>query len=239
MSILRPAPIHAGDVQNLPIIAVDMPDDAVGDPAGSTLRVNAHLGLVYIMKKAAAMRTAGETLPVVVNLSYGPHEGPHDGSDPLEGIMDLFIKAYTKTRTPLKIVLAAGNSRQSRVHASFGLARGGSQSLAWRLQPAGLTASLMEIWATGPNSQFGVKLTSPTGATIQVAKVAPLAKMTDAAGNCDRRGAVLFERPRAVAWCRSRSCVRVRSSERMESRRSPSRGLDGRRDKRSGSADAL
>ena len=41
----------ADDVQNLPIIAVDMPDDAVGDPAGSTLRVNAYLGLVFIMKR--------------------------------------------------------------------------------------------------------------------------------------------------------------------------------------------
>src|SRR4029453_5113477 len=56
------------DVQNQPIIAVDMPDDAVGDPSGSTLRVNAYLGLVYIMNKVAAMLTPGETLPVVVNL---------------------------------------------------------------------------------------------------------------------------------------------------------------------------
>ena len=129
------------------------------------------------------MWTPGETLPVVVNLSYGPHEGPHDGSDPLEQILDLFIKAYSGSSTPLKIVLAAGNFRQDRVHASFALAPGGTQSLAWRLQPVGLTASLMEVWSTGPNSQFGVRLTSPTGAKIQVAKGAPVAELKDGAGN--------------------------------------------------------
>ena len=121
----------------------------------------------------------------------------------------------------MKIVLAAGNFRQDRVHASFALAPGGTQSLAWRLQLAGLTASLMEIWATGPNNQFGVKLTSPTGATIQVAKGAPLAKLNDAAGNVI---AVAQFYSASTGRCLvSLQIVRrgLRSSERMEYRRRP------------------
>jgi Subtilase family len=152
-----------------PIIAVDMPDDAIADPAGATLAVHAMWGLVYIMTTAECMRGSGETLPVVVNISYGPHEGPHDGTGQLEVVMDHLIDAYRTSETPLRIVLAAGNYRQSRAHANFELQAGATKTLQWRLQPAGLTPSFMEIWlAATPGAAVNVTLISPQGLKISV-----------------------------------------------------------------------
>lgn len=151
----------AGDA-TLPIIAVDMPEEAIGDPAGSTLTVHAAWGLIYLLARAEQLRQDNETLPVVANISYGPHEGPHDGSALLERIMDLLIEWTEDSCTPLQIVLAAGNSRQSRTHAGFQLCEGGDQDLTWRLQPGGLTPSFMEIWLPeSPGAEVEVTLTSP------------------------------------------------------------------------------
>jgi hypothetical protein len=121
------------------------------------------------MAKAESMRGPGETLPVVANISYGPHEGPHDGTGQLELIMDLLIDAYRSTKTPLRIVLAAGNYRQSRAHANLELPTGGTKTLQWRLQPAGLTPSFMEIWLPAAlGAAVDVTLISPQGQKISV-----------------------------------------------------------------------
>jgi hypothetical protein len=129
-----------------PIIAVDMPEEAVGDPAGSTLSVQAAWGLIYILDRAARLLRPNETLPVVANLSYGPHEGPHDGTALLEDFMDRIWQMAAVSNTPLEIVLAAGNARQARTHAAFDLRAAKGKDLSWRLQPGSLSASLMEIW---------------------------------------------------------------------------------------------
>jgi len=147
------------------IIAVDMPEDAVGDPAGSTLIPHAAMGLLYVWLRAMAMRQPNETLPVVVNLSYGTHEGPHDGSSLFECFMDALIALSPVTETPIRIMLAAGNFRQSRVHAGFQLPVRLPQRLAWRLQPCGLTPSFMEIWIPA-GAKVRVSLTSPSGAQL-------------------------------------------------------------------------
>ncbi|HJW52406.1 MAG TPA: S8 family serine peptidase [Burkholderiaceae bacterium] len=167
-----------------PIIAVDMPEDAVGDPAGSTLAVQAAWGLIYILDRAEKMRKPNETLPVVANLSYGPHEGPHDGTSLFEAFMDAIYAASDTTPTPIEIVLAAGNYKQTRAHAAFDLASGQNQTLQWRLQPGSLTASLMEIWLPplppGSGHQVTVTLTPPNpSATLTPITVSTNANHTD------------------------------------------------------------
>ncbi len=153
-----------------PIIAVDMPEEAVGDPAGSSLSIHAVWGLMYILMRAEAMRDAGEKLPVVVNLSYGPHDGPHDGSSLFEKFADALISLFDgNSDTPLRIVLGAGNFRQSRAHALFELQVDGVQTLHWRLQPGGLTPSFMEIWLpTANGAAVSVTLRSPRGEQVSV-----------------------------------------------------------------------
>ena len=173
--------LAAGNDPNLvgadrPIIAVDMPEDAVGDPAGSQLTIHAAWGLLYILARAQAMLSAGETLPVVVNISYGPHDGPHDGSALFERFADTLTILSRQTKTPLRIVLAAGNFRQSRVHANFKLQPLGTQKLQWRLQPVGLTPSFLEVWlAPVAGAEVTVTLRSPKGRQVSVS----LAKLSD------------------------------------------------------------
>ncbi len=156
------------DEQNRPIIAVDMPEFAVGDPATSLLKPHAAWGLAYIMHRAGQLREPGEKLPVVVNLSYGPHEGPHDGTDPFEVFADLMITFFGPTHsTPLTIVLAAGNSRQGRVHAQAHVESGASKVLPWRIQPGGRTESMLQLWLN-TGAQATVTLQAPSGANISI-----------------------------------------------------------------------
>jgi len=177
--------VAAGDINTSkhPIIAVDMPEDAVGDPAGSTLSVQAAWGLIYILDRAEKLRDLNEKLPVVANLSYGPHEGPHDGTSTLEVFMDKIwqMANVPESDTPLEIVLAAGNFRQTRTHAAFSLRAAKRKNLRWRLQPGSLSASLMEIWLPpGGGHSVTVTLTPPfTSAALPPISVSP-AKLTDA-----------------------------------------------------------
>lgn len=153
----------AGPPRPLPLLLVDMPEAAVGDPAGSTLTPHAFYGLMFVWFCAMSMRRPGELLPVVANISYGPHDGPHDGSSWFEQCVDLLTDLTRLTHTPMRVVLAAGNYRQSRTHAHVDLPPGATRRLAWRVQPCGMTPSFMEIWfPTGSN--VTVTLTPPVGA---------------------------------------------------------------------------
>lgn len=182
------------DVRNFPIIAVDMPEHAVGDPAGSTLVPHALLGLIYILLRANSLRSPNETLPVVVNLSYGPHEGPHDGTSPFELFTDHLIDAMKSTATPLQIVLAAGNARQARVHAELPLAPGATRTLHWRVQPCGRTPSEMQLWWPAGRS-VRVTLRPPTSDTDSVSVFA-----TQNRHEHDEGGWVDFGAYRGTSW---------------------------------------
>lgn len=156
-----------------PIIAVEMPEAAVGDPAGSTLKPHAAWGLVYILWRTLSLQRLGETLPVVVNISYGPQEGPHDGSSAFERFVDALTQFSRWLDTPMRVVLAAGNYRQSRAHASFRLdKKKSSQVLDWRLQPCGMTSSFMEIYFPSGHA-VTVKLKPPHAPALVIATSMP------------------------------------------------------------------
>ena len=141
---------RAATRQNIPIIAVDMPEDAVGDPAGSTLSVQAAWGLIYILDRAEKLRnaSANETLPVVVNLSYGPHEGPHDGTArarSVHGQLYAQLARMTSTHHWKSCSLRETSDRHAHTQRSS-LQAAKRKTCDWRLQPGSLSASLMEIW---------------------------------------------------------------------------------------------
>lgn len=165
------------DVRTMPIIAVDMPERAVGDPAGSTLTPHALWALVYLLSRAEALRKdKSEELAVVANISYGPHEGPHDGTSLFEQYADRLIEEAGKANLPLRVVLAAGNSRQARIHAQVSLPPGKTRSLRWRLQPCGRTPSTLELWWP-KHVPLTVTLRSPTGQSIVVSGATPMARV--------------------------------------------------------------
>ena len=152
-----------------PIIAVELPEAAVADPVGTPLDAYIFFGVVYALERAQ-MISAGGILPVVCNISYGPHHGSHDGRDLFERMLDRLIKVACKSSTPLEVVLAAGNFRQLRVHAESLLRAGQPQTFTWRLQPEDPRPSFLELWVPISAAAAGVtvSVTPPGGAPMNI-----------------------------------------------------------------------
>jgi subtilisin family serine protease len=84
-----------------------------------------------------------ERLPMVVNISLGGHEGPHDGTS---------LEAQAIDAYPHLVVTAAGNEGTIPVHARATLARGATKHAALRfpvLRAPVDQRAIVEIWAPG------------------------------------------------------------------------------------------
>lgn len=82
--------------------------------------------------------------------------------------MDALIETDSAI-TPLRVVFAAGNHRQGRAHALFGLQTGQTENLLWRIQPDDRTPSFLQLWLQ-PNVGAKVQVTiqSPIGDFVTV-----------------------------------------------------------------------
>lgn len=157
-----------------PIVAVELPEQAIADPAGSNLYAYIFLGMVYAMARVQNDLSSGGPMPMVCNISYGPHTGPHDGTNLFEDLVDFLIRSSRQTPWPLEVVLAAGNSRQTRAHAALKVLAGRSKSLLWRVQPQDVLPNFVELWC--PLADIGsitVTATSPLGASRSVSMAQP------------------------------------------------------------------
>ncbi len=79
-------------------------------------------GVAYIFAKAAALG-----MPAVVILSLGTHEGPHDGTLPLDEMLEAM------TGPGWIIVAAAGNEGADRIHGRADVPTGGTSELTFRV----------------------------------------------------------------------------------------------------------
>jgi beta-lactam-binding protein with PASTA domain len=104
----------------------------------------------YIENKAASL---GE--PVVINMSFGGHLGPHDGTSPYEGMIDA-LAGVGKL-----LVVSAGNEGRDNIHASGTLLDGSTEQVNFRI-PSGSPSILLDLWYSGADV-FGVSLTGPGG----------------------------------------------------------------------------
>lgn len=139
---------------NASIVAVQLPHATVADTSGGTLSAHVWDGLVYILSRC------GPEAQIAVNISFGVHAGPHNGLSVLERAMDQLCLLY---QDRLRIVLAAGNSYQSRTHANMTLASGQSETLNWIVHPDDHTESYLEVWLESGQSSVEVVLTPPGG----------------------------------------------------------------------------
>jgi hypothetical protein len=164
---LRRAAVHGTHVLDLlagslhePIVFVQFPRLAVEDPTGLWLDKYALDGLHYILQAAGP-----NTKRVVVNLSWGPQTGPHDGTSFLEQAIDALVQSQPKHRE-LIVTLPAGNTFGAQAHAQVDCASGGS--LQWLLPPDGRMSAFVEVWwpqGVGP---------LPTNLTVQPPRGAPV-----------------------------------------------------------------
>jgi hypothetical protein len=151
---------------------VQLPEKAVLDTSGGSLASFA----IDAIHRAARMAAHNEHGSVIVNLSYGTHSGPHDGSSMFESAMLDLLDFYDGQgrRPELHIVVPAGNSHLLRCHACGWLTSQGTaqscQTLFWKIQPDDDTDSFVELWLS-PGADVEIELILPSGeSAIKVTK---------------------------------------------------------------------
>jgi hypothetical protein len=148
------------------IAFVQLPPEALDDPSGRWMDHFALDGIQAIRFYARKM-----FLPpaqhVVVNLSYGPQTGPHDGSSIFEKAVDQITKQADSESWKLSVVVPSGNSHLLRAHAEFALTLNPGP-LTWCVSPDSQVPSYLEIWPPLGVSltELDVTLKSPTGEKI-------------------------------------------------------------------------
>jgi hypothetical protein len=156
-----------------PIVGVQLPGRVVRDTSGAMLTPYALWGLVYILLRSLAYsKGAAGDVPVVVNLSYGLFNGPHDGTSVFELAVDAIVRLWNAAHPQgqLCVVLPAGNNFLWRTHAHFELEPKAKKHLHWRVVPDDRTPSTVEIWLPhepilGPKPSATVQVTAPDGTT--------------------------------------------------------------------------
>lgn len=127
---------------------VQLPTTTVEDTSGGSLAARALDGLRYILQKehASRMPPQGAPRPVVANISYGIHAGPHDGTSMFErALLELLDK-----NKHLHVVLPAGNSARAGCHAQRHLAKKddpeAKSDMLLRVLPDNRQPTFVEIW---------------------------------------------------------------------------------------------
>lgn len=91
----------------------------------------------YILKKAEELKR-----PVVINLSWGSHYGPHDGTDLEASGLNALVGPGKPGRA---ITVAAGNEGEDRIHVSARVALGDSAVFS-AFTPLGTSLVEIDIW---------------------------------------------------------------------------------------------
>lgn len=121
-------------------------------------------GINYVFAKAAELGFDG----VVVNLSLGTHDGPHDGTGALDVAVDNSVDRGKY------VVVAAGNEGDDRIHAQASIAPSGAAT--WTFTPSVVSVftvndpHVIDIWAHG-SDQYTVTVTDTTDATVTLTTV--------------------------------------------------------------------
>ncbi len=150
-----------------PIICVQLPIRVTADTSGGHLFKYVVEAIWYILDRASTIPGAAHA-PVVINLSYGRFEGPHDGTADIEFAIEVIIAAMSVLGVRLRVCLPAGNSYLSRTHAKIKFAHlNDVVTLPWRVLPDDRTPSFAEIWLpkrnSGGSNRINVTITAPTG----------------------------------------------------------------------------
>ena len=149
------------------VVFVQFPDNCIRDATGVWLKAYVVDGIRFILSHAHPTMTKN----VVINLSYGPTTGPHDGTAELEAAMTALTAEFNGiTKQPkLEIVLAAGNAYLSEGHIVFGRNTAAQPDYVewnWRVPPDNTALCFAEIWMKSTEANgVTVTLTSPRGAS--------------------------------------------------------------------------
>ncbi|MDM0118474.1 hypothetical protein [Variovorax arabinosiphilus] len=145
------------------IVFVQIPRAAVEDASGLWLDDHITQGLRYIM----SCLPDGKSPELIVNISYGPSTGPHNGTAALEGFLAAMADFYDgrPDRPRLQVVLPSGNSRLSNGHLRFvSTAEKKHVEWTWRIPPDNPVPVFVELWVdTAHRATISGELLAPSG----------------------------------------------------------------------------
>ena len=149
------------------LVFVQFAEKCIRDATGVWLLAYVEQGIQYILSFAEPYWTE----KVIINLSYGPTTGPHDGTALLEARLTALVKHFNGThgRPKLEIVLAAGNAYLTEGHVAFTnhTNRPDTVEWTWRLPPDNSVLCFAEIWMnTAQAGPVIVTLISPSGVPV-------------------------------------------------------------------------
>ena len=152
---------------------VQFPENCIDDATGVWLKAYVLDGIQYILSFSGP-----DTESVIINLSYGPTTGPHDGTALLEEALSALVTEFngTANNPKLEIFLAAGNSYLTEGRVTFKRDEGqpGQIEWIWRLPPDNPVLCFSEVWMkTVDASGVTVTLTPPGGGAAM--PISPLA----------------------------------------------------------------
>ena len=147
------------------VVFVQFPEKGIRDSTGVWLKAYVLDGIRYIMS------FAGPNTRVIINLSYGPTTGPHDGTAVLEKALAALVAEFdgTSGKPKLEIFLAVGNAYLTDGHVAF-TGDGGPDNIqwTWRLPPDNTVLCFSEVWMKSTEAGgVTVTLTPPGGGAAQ------------------------------------------------------------------------
>ncbi len=140
---------EAGDAAvSADLVFVNLPALTASDSSGASLSANLLDAVRFVLSCCEPQA------PIVINVSYGSHAGPHDGSAMIERALDELLSLRSRN---FAIVLGAGNARQARCHARRTVRADKPARLIWELAAGDTTDTFMEVWYPVPWPGPGLK----------------------------------------------------------------------------------
>jgi hypothetical protein len=163
------APWGDDPLRQVPILAVQLPPAGVRETAGRRMEAYLVEGLRWILAEALRQAYGTEVPPVVVTISLGSLAGPGDRTAFLADWFrhELARHARLGKGAKVRLVIAYGNARLSRLSARDELRRQHPMDLVWRTQPDDHTSSHLELRAdAGMVAGLRLDLTPPAGSGL-------------------------------------------------------------------------
>ncbi|MFN0187052.1 MAG: S8 family serine peptidase [Aquabacterium sp.] len=140
------------------IMFVQLPTATSVDSSGSSLSARVLDAVRFVLDRT------DPAAPLVVNISYGTHAGPHDGSSLIEQALDELLDLRKKN---FAIVVAAGNARRDACHLRREVRRGKGAVMQAHLVAGDTTDTFIEFWYTPPDaasqSRLEARVRTPLG----------------------------------------------------------------------------
>ncbi len=158
---------RADEASQLRLIAIQLPQEAVGHTHGIWLNIHVLDGIHF------ALHRAPPDSPVIVNISMAGGLGPHDGTSVLERAIDALVDAWGGRLT---VVLAGGNNRLDEMHTVVRIRHDQPVDLELVTISDDGTPNFVDMWTNDSNSEdlrLTLSVRNGNGALAEVALVAP------------------------------------------------------------------